>query len=278
MDHLSKIEAKGKARGKAERKARIAANMLQEDCACSLVSKVTGLSEVQINRLKGKEEVRRCVVRMLQKDFDHSLISKLTGFSETEINHIKNGEKLRISFSRYGETRLEETRRVLNIGAEIAGLDYISEIKDEKKQAEASGEAKGRAEGETEAVVQMLQEGCAYSLISEVTGLSKLEIKRRKNMEEAKKSLGHLVEEGRFDEEGLEEAIRIRSIGVEIAELDYLTLLDEKKEKAEAEGFAKGKAKAMHKITLNMLREGYDSSFISKVTGLSKAKINRLKR
>ena len=44
-----------------------------------------------------------------------------------------------------------------------------------------------------------------------------------------------------------------------------------------AKGLAEGKAKAIHRITLNMLREGCDHSFISKVTGLSETEISRLK-
>ena len=36
----------------------------------------------------------------------------------------------------------------------------------------------GKAEGKAEVAVQMLEKGCASSLISEVTGLSETEIKR----------------------------------------------------------------------------------------------------
>ena len=41
-----------RAEGKAEASHEIAANMLQEGCTDSLIAKVTGLPEAEINRLK----------------------------------------------------------------------------------------------------------------------------------------------------------------------------------------------------------------------------------
>ena len=67
-----------------------------------------------------------------------------------------------------------------------------------------------------------------------------------------------------------------RELSREKAAKDRLVIEKERQEEAKA-NFAKSKAEAIHKITLNLLREGYDSSFISKVTGLSKTKISRLK-
>ena len=46
---------------------------------------------------------------------------------------------------------------------------------------------------------------------------------------------------------------------------------------AKAEGKAEGKAETSHEIAAKMLRKGCTSSFISEVTGLTKAEISRLK-
>ena len=80
-----------------------------------------------------------------------------------------------------------------------------------------------------------------------------------------------------FDKIDQEEAMRIYELGTEIAEIDRLAILAEEKEKAEAKGVAKGKTETSHEIAANMLQEGYTISSISKVTGLSKTEISRLK-
>ena len=73
----------------------------------------------------------------------------------------------------------------------------------------------------------------------------------------------------KFDKIDQEEAMRIHDLGAEIAEIDRLTMIEEREEKAEARGVAK--------VAVQMLQEGYAISSISKVTGLSEAEINRLK-
>ena len=49
------------------------------------------------------------------------------------------------------------------------------------ENAKVASRAEGKAEGKAEVALQMLQKDCSYSLISEVTGLSKTEINRLKN-------------------------------------------------------------------------------------------------
>ena len=73
----------------------------------------------------------------------------------------------------------------------------------------------------------------------------------------------------KFDKMKQEQGAYLANLRAQIAEMDYLTMVDEAKEKAEA--------KASRKIAAKMLRKGCDSSLISEVTGLSKAKISRLK-
>ena len=62
-------------------------------------------------------------------------------------------------------------------------------------------------------------------------------------------------------------------LGAKLAEMDHLAMVDA----AEEKGLAKGKAEGKTQVAVQMLQEGCDHSFISKVTGLSKTKISRLK-
>ena len=61
----------------------------------------------------------------------------------------------------------------------------------------------------------------------------------------------------------------LADLGDKLAEMDYQAMVDAAEEKAEARGVAK--------VAVQMLQEGYAISSISKVTGLSKTKVSRLK-
>ena len=49
-------------------------------------------------------------------------------------------------------------------------------------------------------------------------------------------------------------------------------------EKIEARGEARGKEEGKTEVAVNMLKEGANATFIAKVTGLSLAEIERLKK
>ena len=89
----------------------------------------------------------------------------------------------------------------------------------------------------------------------------------------------------KFDKMKQEQGTYLANLRAQIAEMDYLTMVDDEKEKAEARGMARGMAKGLSKgktegkaeVAVEMLQEGYTVSSISKMTGLSKTKISRLK-
>ena len=74
-----------------------------------------------------------------------------------------------------------------------------------------------------------------------------------------------------LDEVSHDDELFYRELSREKAARDRFVIEMERREETEARGMAKGKAQ----VAVQMLREGCAYSLISKVTGLSKAKINK---
>ena len=147
--------------------------------------------------------------------------------------------------------RLDETSQ-----EKLSFEERLSQEKVERERVNLI--AKAKAEGLTEGKIQMshkiaftmLRKDFPSSLISEVTGLSETEIRN------------------------LNKLLFMDLLSLEKAERDRINRIAT----AKAEGKAKGKTEGKAEVAVQMLQEGYTISSISKVTGLSKTKISRLKR
>ena len=79
------------------------------------------------------------------------------------------------------------------------------------------------------------------------------------------------------DEELYQEAFS-RKINEVAYNLDKAGLLEEGRIKGKEEGKIEGELEKQKEIALNMLEEGFKLSVVSKITGLSKIEINKLKK
>ena len=138
--------------------------------------------------------------------------------------------------------RLDETSQ-----EELSFKEQLSQEKVERERVNliAKAKAEGLIQMSHKIAFTMLRKDFPRSLISEVTGLSETEIR------------------------DLNQLLIMDRLSLEKVERDRINRIAT----AKAEGKTEGKAE----VAVQMLQEGYTISSISKVTGLSKTKIRRLK-
>ena len=111
---------------------------------------------------QGKADAHREVAtEMLEKGYDLPLVYEMTGLSEADIDKMQQ----------------KDSSYLADLGTKLVEMGHLAIVEEEKKKAES----KGKTEGKAQVAVQMLQEGCDYSFISRVTGLSETGITRLKN-------------------------------------------------------------------------------------------------
>ena len=85
-----------------------------------------------------------------------------------------------MSLESFNKMKQKQGAYLDELGAKLAEMDHLAMVDAAEERGVAKGKAEGLTEGMTKVAMQMLQKGCSYSLISEVTGLSKAKISRLK--------------------------------------------------------------------------------------------------
>ena len=182
--------------GQVEAQQGIALNMLQKGLEVSLISEVIGLSSAEIKQLENKQSLR----------------------TTTQVNYLSQDAEVRMALKNLGEVSEEDREYMAALARDRYYLDYGLERKKKEwldkgiEKGLAQGIEKGRAkgmergcangrlegfaqgiyegrvrgmkkgieEGQREIALNMLHKGIEVSLISEMTGLSVIEIKQLK--------------------------------------------------------------------------------------------------
>ena len=148
----------------------------------------------------------------------------------------------------------------------------IENLKKDKQQ----GITQNKQEALKQVALQMLDENMYISMITKITGLSKTEINKLKKtdtLEETAWGLEKLSksETAEVFEEHAEKMARDEHSRV-------ITFYEKGREQGTFEGRELGFAEGIKKTALLMLSENMDISMISKITNLSEAEINELKK